>query len=54
MVEIEPLRAKLTLIRQEAIELDRRGFSREAFELKWEAVLLSGKIEQLEVSRHPA
>jgi hypothetical protein len=38
--------AQLHLLRQEAIELDRRGFRRAAMVLKGEAIELEGEIER--------
>jgi hypothetical protein len=46
--QIEELRQQLTLVRGEAAELERRGFSgRELSDLKFDAVKLSGEIEAL-------
>jgi hypothetical protein len=49
---IEELRQRLTLVRGEAAELERRGFSgHQLSDLKFDAVKLSGEIEALLAAR---
>jgi hypothetical protein len=50
---IEEPRQQLALVRSEASELERRGFSgRELSDLKFDAVKLSGEIETLLIAGH--